>query len=157
MKNYRPHILVAIILAVALLSGWNSGLRNVLADLRFHWKSHHASGDVVVVAIDAPSIEKIGVWPQRPERVGIIRGGLVERRQFRFTQVDTYWMAGPAPKLPPLSQRPRHAWIQVVKGHVSLNGENMKEGDGAGISSERELSVSGTGSDGGEILLFDLA
>jgi len=63
VKNYRPHILVAIILAVALLSGWNSGLRNVLADLRFHWKSHHASGDVVVVAIDAPSIEKIGVWP----------------------------------------------------------------------------------------------
>ena len=40
----------------------------------------------------------------------------------------------------------RHAWIQVVKGHVSLNGENMKEGDGAGISSEQELAVSGTGS-----------
>jgi hypothetical protein len=51
----------------------------------------------------------------------------------------------------------RHAWIQVVKGQVSLNGEFMKEGDGAGISSERELSVSGTGADGGEILLFDLA
>ncbi len=63
MKNYRPHILVAIILAVALLSGWNTSLRNVLADLRFAWKSLPASGDIVVVAIDAPSIEKIGVWP----------------------------------------------------------------------------------------------
>ncbi len=50
----------------------------------------------------------------------------------------------------------RHAWIQVVKGHVTLNGESMKEGDGAGISAERELSVLGAGSDGGEILLFDL-
>ena len=39
MKNYRPHILVAIVLAVVLLSGWNTGLRNALADLRFAWKS----------------------------------------------------------------------------------------------------------------------
>src|SRR5262245_13654992 len=51
----------------------------------------------------------------------------------------------------------RHAWVQVVTGHVSLNGQLMKEGDGAGISGEPELSVSGTGPDGGEILLFDLA
>jgi len=51
----------------------------------------------------------------------------------------------------------RYAWIQVVKGHVALNGQSMKEGDGAGISGERELSVSGIGADGGEILLFDLA
>ena len=51
----------------------------------------------------------------------------------------------------------RYAWIQVVKGQVSFNGEQMKEGDGAGISGERELSISGAGSDGGEILLFDLA
>jgi redox-sensitive bicupin YhaK (pirin superfamily) len=51
----------------------------------------------------------------------------------------------------------RHAWIQVVKGSVALNGQPMKEGDGAGISREQELAVSGTGPDGGEILLFDLA
>jgi quercetin 2,3-dioxygenase len=50
----------------------------------------------------------------------------------------------------------RYAWIQVVKGDVSFNGQSMKEGDGAGISGERELTVSGTGSSGGEILLFDL-
>jgi redox-sensitive bicupin YhaK (pirin superfamily) len=50
----------------------------------------------------------------------------------------------------------RHAWIQVVRGHVALNGESMKEGDGAGISGEPELSILGTGPDGGEILLFDL-
>lgn len=50
----------------------------------------------------------------------------------------------------------RHAWVQVVKGQVSLNGEHLKEGDGAAISGERELSVSGDDRTGGEILLFDL-
>jgi diguanylate cyclase (GGDEF)-like protein/PAS domain S-box-containing protein len=63
VKNYRPHILVAIVLAIALVTNWPGTLRNVLVDLRFAWQSRAASGDVVVIAIDAPSIEKIGVWP----------------------------------------------------------------------------------------------
>ncbi|MGA7074382.1 EAL domain-containing protein [Bradyrhizobium sp.] len=63
MKHIRPHILVAAVLTIVLTSGWHNGLRNVLADLRFGWLSHSASGEVVVVAIDAPSIERIGVWP----------------------------------------------------------------------------------------------
>ena len=63
MKNYRPHILVAAVLAIALLTNWPSALRNVLVDLRFGWQSRAATGDVVVIAIDAPSIEQIGVWP----------------------------------------------------------------------------------------------
>ncbi|MBI5318795.1 EAL domain-containing protein [Bradyrhizobium sp.] len=63
MKNYRPHILVAVVLAIALLTNWPGTVRNVLADLRFAWQSRAATGDVVVIAIDAPSIERIGVWP----------------------------------------------------------------------------------------------
>ena len=63
VKHIRPHILVAVVLAIALTSGWHSGLRNALADMRFAWLSQPASGDIVVIAIDAPSIEKIGVWP----------------------------------------------------------------------------------------------
>ena len=51
----------------------------------------------------------------------------------------------------------RHGWVQVARGHVSLNGQQMKEGDGAAISSESNVSLSGAGPDGGEILLFDLA
>ncbi len=50
-------------LAIALLTNWPGTLRNDLADLRFAWQSRAATGDVVVVAIDAPSIEQIGVWP----------------------------------------------------------------------------------------------
>jgi diguanylate cyclase (GGDEF)-like protein/PAS domain S-box-containing protein len=63
VKHIRPHLLVAAVLAIALASGWHSGLRNALADMRFAWLSQPASGDIVVIAIDAPSIEKIGVWP----------------------------------------------------------------------------------------------
>ena len=63
MKNYRPHILVVVALAIVLSSGWHGMLRDALTDLRFAWVPRQATGDVVVVAIDAPSIEKIGVWP----------------------------------------------------------------------------------------------
>jgi diguanylate cyclase (GGDEF)-like protein/PAS domain S-box-containing protein len=63
VKRYRPHILVVIALAVVLSTGWHGALRNALTDLRFAWQSRSASGNVVVVAIDAPSIDRIGVWP----------------------------------------------------------------------------------------------
>ena len=50
----------------------------------------------------------------------------------------------------------RHAWVQVVRGHASLNGHILEQGDGAAVSGERELSVTGSGPAGGEVLLFDL-
>ena len=54
----------------------------------------------------------------------------------------------------PLDSR-RYAWVQVVKGNVSLNEESLGEGDGAAVSDERELSIIGMKT-GGEVLLFDL-
>jgi diguanylate cyclase (GGDEF)-like protein/PAS domain S-box-containing protein len=63
VKRYRPHILVVTALAIVLSTGWHGALRNALTDLRFGWQSRGATGDIVVVAIDAPSIDKIGVWP----------------------------------------------------------------------------------------------
>jgi len=63
VKHYRPHVLVASALAIVLASGWHGALRKALADLRFKWEARQASGDIVVVAIDARSIEAIGVWP----------------------------------------------------------------------------------------------
>ena len=54
---------MVIALAVVLLSGWHSTFRNALADLRFRWLQREATGNVVVVGIDARSIEAIGVWP----------------------------------------------------------------------------------------------
>src|ERR1700760_540638 len=63
MKNYQPHIFLVIALAVVLASGWHDAFRNALADLRFEALQREASGDIVVIAIDTPSIEKMGVWP----------------------------------------------------------------------------------------------
>ncbi len=49
----------------------------------------------------------------------------------------------------------RHAWLHVARGEVELNGQLLREGDGAAVSDERELKLAGTR--GGEVLLFDLA
>src|SRR5262249_1462355 len=63
VKQYRPHILVACVLATVLLAGAHTALQNALTDMRFGWFPRRASGDVVLIAIDSPSIEKVGVWP----------------------------------------------------------------------------------------------
>jgi redox-sensitive bicupin YhaK (pirin superfamily) len=49
----------------------------------------------------------------------------------------------------------RHAWLQVAKGEVELNGQKLKQGDGAAVSEEKELTIKGTKD--AEVLLFDLA
>jgi redox-sensitive bicupin YhaK (pirin superfamily) len=49
----------------------------------------------------------------------------------------------------------RHAWLQVVKGGVSLNGHSLKASDGAAVSNEEALTI--TADEESEVLLFDLA
>ena len=49
----------------------------------------------------------------------------------------------------------RHAWIHVARGSASLNGTSLGEGDGAGISDEGALRLTGEGAS--EVLVFDLA
>ncbi len=52
----------------------------------------------------------------------------------------------------------RHAWVQLVRGEVEVNGTRLGKGDGAAISGETKVnlaSVSGNGH--AEFLLFDLA
>lgn len=49
----------------------------------------------------------------------------------------------------------RHAWLQVARGGVALNGELLNQGDGAAISSEEQVAIRGR--EDSEVLLFDLA
>jgi quercetin 2,3-dioxygenase len=49
----------------------------------------------------------------------------------------------------------RHAWVQVARGRVQLNGHTLEEGDGAALSAEAHVELTGAGD--AEILLFDLA
>jgi len=49
----------------------------------------------------------------------------------------------------------RHAWIQVARGEVDVNGHSLKPGDGTSVSDEKTISLSAK--QDAEILLFDLA
>ena len=51
----------------------------------------------------------------------------------------------------------RHAWVHVARGSVTLNGTLLGPGDGAAISNETRLELTGAeGTELGEVLLFDL-
>jgi quercetin 2,3-dioxygenase len=52
-------------------------------------------------------------------------------------------------------QPDRHAYIQVTRGSVTLNGKTLETGDGAAISKEKRLELAGVKD--AEVLLFDLA
>ncbi len=49
----------------------------------------------------------------------------------------------------------RHAWVQVARGAIELNGQPLAQGDGAAVSDEMTLVFSAT--QPAELLLFDLA
>lgn len=49
----------------------------------------------------------------------------------------------------------RHAWIQIARGKVRLNGKELAAGDGAAASDETVLTFRSV--DSSEVLLFDLA
>jgi redox-sensitive bicupin YhaK (pirin superfamily) len=49
----------------------------------------------------------------------------------------------------------RHAWVQVARGAVGLNGQQLEPGDGAAVSDEERLTIKALRP--AEVLLFDLA
>ena len=59
--------------------------------------------------------------------------------------------AGVTVPLPP----GRHAWLQVALGSVELEGDELREGDGAAITGEAAIQLASA--TGAELLLFDLA
>ncbi|MBA3484752.1 MAG: pirin family protein, partial [Pirellulales bacterium] len=48
----------------------------------------------------------------------------------------------------------RHAWLQVLRGSVSLNGQELQTSDGAAVSDEGLLTIQADGP--AEVMLFDL-
>ncbi|HKC51871.1 MAG TPA: pirin family protein [Myxococcota bacterium] len=49
----------------------------------------------------------------------------------------------------------RHAWVQLARGALTLNGESLAAGDGAALSGERALDLEAR--DPAQVLVFDLA
>ncbi len=50
----------------------------------------------------------------------------------------------------------RHAWVQVARGSVEMDGTVLKEGDGAAVSQASALKLKGIAPES-EVLVFDLA
>lgn len=48
----------------------------------------------------------------------------------------------------------RHAWVQLVEGELTLNGQKLSPGDGAAVDDERQLQF--LSESGAHFLLFDL-
>jgi redox-sensitive bicupin YhaK (pirin superfamily) len=51
----------------------------------------------------------------------------------------------------------RHAWVQVVRGAVKVNGASVTTGDAVSLSMEENLTIVGEGSQPSELLIFDLS
>ncbi|HET8934307.1 MAG TPA: hypothetical protein VFN67_12745 [Polyangiales bacterium] len=87
----------------------------------------------------------------------LARGRVPERSRRRVTihsDAPVYaglFDAGESAKLEPA----RHAWVQVARGQLRVNGETLSSGDGAALSDVPELHIEGV--DRAEILVFELA
>ena len=51
----------------------------------------------------------------------------------------------------------RHAWLQVARGAIALNGLELEAGDGAALSDESSFTLRNAGREAAELLFFDLA
>src|SRR4029434_9204119 len=49
----------------------------------------------------------------------------------------------------------RHAWVQVARGAVTVNGQPLWQGDGAAVSAEASLRLIGL--EPADVLVFDLS
>ncbi|MBK9515959.1 MAG: pirin family protein [Anaeromyxobacter sp.] len=50
----------------------------------------------------------------------------------------------------------RHAWVQVARGAVEVNGRRLEAGDGAALSEEPLVTLTGAPGEPAEALVFDL-
>ena len=50
----------------------------------------------------------------------------------------------------------RHAWLQVLRGGLNLNGQTLAAGDGTAVSEESALTIRAGAGGPSEVMLFDL-
>ena len=97
-----------------------------------------------------PDAERSGVLRLLAARDG--RGGALSINQ----DVDLYGaLMAEGEALTHALRAGRKGWLQVARGTVSLNGEQLHPGDGAAVSDEPALELKATSDT--ELLLFDMA
>jgi redox-sensitive bicupin YhaK (pirin superfamily) len=102
-----------------------------------------------------PGYEQRVIPPETLEsRLALIaapRGGIVKVHQ----DVGLYAAALAAGQTVTHTLQPgRQAWLQVVRGSVTLNGQALQPSDGAAVTQESRLEIVAAGE--AEVLLFDL-
>lgn len=94
---------------------------------------------------------------ERRNRLRLVasRGG--EQGSLHINQDARIYLASIQTKTSISTQLPpdRHAWLQVLRGTVVLNGEPLSTSDGAAVSEVQHLQIEATTD--AEIMLFDLA
>ncbi len=109
--------------------------------------------------------EKKGLKPQYAERTGAElpsgRFHLVASKGGRegsmgINQDSDLYLAklGPEQETSHTLAPQRHAWIHVAEGQVSLNGQDLRAGDGVAVSDETQLKL--RAKQASQVLLFDL-
>lgn len=98
-----------------------------------NFESEIKGGDLVLIA--SPTGEKNSMKLHQDAKIFVGKG------------------SEPQPEVYPLGKK-RHAWIQVVKGSLVVNGVLLNKSDGAAISNEESIRLER--SEDSEFLLFDL-
>jgi len=63
VRRWVPHILVLLVLGALYFTGVIANIDDAVRDARFRLAPRDATGDVVLVQIDAKSLREAGVWP----------------------------------------------------------------------------------------------
>lgn len=113
------------------------------------------------VADVEPSYEQFAYDPEEkkgrlrliagPQKNGAERAAIIHQNAWIYASVLGPGQAVQQPLAPG-----RYAWLHVAQGNITLNGQPLKEGDGAAIGGEKKLKLAGAAPQGGEFLLFDL-
>ena len=93
------------------------------------------------------------LYGQRSVAEELTPGNLAQVMEFPSAVVYAARFEGGESATHPLAAA-RHAWIQVGRGGIEVNGVTLGKGDGAAISDESLLRIGAAGP--AEILLFDL-
>jgi redox-sensitive bicupin YhaK (pirin superfamily) len=105
----------------------------------------------------APGYEQQSLTPaDLTDRLHLAASGTARKGTVTIDQDAEIWITRLTPGATvrhPLAPG-RHAWVQVARGSVTLNGQTLAEGDGAALSGESEVALTGTTA--AEVLVFDL-
>ncbi|NIP99836.1 MAG: hypothetical protein GWM98_05200 [Nitrospinaceae bacterium] len=99
--------------------------------------------------MDLPETERLNRWKMVVSPDG--RAGSMKIHQNVFLYAS---LMEPEKVLNHTLAEGRHAWVQVVRGSLKLNGHFLDSGDGASMAQEKEIRIAAQSP--AELLLFDL-